>query len=224
MQAVFEFLKAPTPSAWLSQAVDNIDILLMDHAHCEKKAASTALHLMFRYVDRIELLEKLAQLAREELLHFEQVLGFMQQKGVVYDHLIAAKYAQRLRCHIRKEEPHQLVDTLIIGAVIEARSCERFAALADHFERLSIHEDLVKYYRFLLKSESRHFQDYLELAQLYAKGPIVDRIDFFLDQEVIAITTVDVEFRFHSGAPADDLVSSNLEVADAEQLLLEGAI
>lgn len=200
MLDVFQFLNVPTPVVWLQQAVENIDILLIDHAHCEKKAASTALQLMFRYVDRPELLVKMAQLAREELLHFEQVIGFMQVKGVVYDHLSAAHYAKRLRDHARTEEPWRLVDTLIIGAIIEARSCERFAALADYFEALDLHPDLVKYYRFLLKSESRHFMDYLELAKTYAQVNIEDRIQFFLDQEQIAITTPDIEFRFHSGA------------------------
>lgn len=199
MFEVFQFLRLRTPAKWLEQAVDNIDLLLIDHAHCEKKAASTALQLMFRYVDRPDLLEKMSQLAREELLHFEQVLGFMREKGIVYDHLTAAHYAKRLREHCRTEEPWRLVDTLIIGAIIEARSCERFASLADHFEALGLHADLVKYYRFLLKSESRHFMDYLELAKTYAQVDIDERIQFFLIQEEKAITTPDLEFRFHSG-------------------------
>ena len=200
MKDVLGFLKVRTPQAWLDQAVNHLDILLIDHAHCEKKAASTALHLMFRYVDQPELLEKMSQLAREELLHFEQVLGFMKEKGVQYDHMTASHYAQRLRQHVRKEEPSRLIDVLIIGAIIEARSCERFASLADRFEQDDVHPDLVKYYRFLLKSESRHFLDYLQLARDISGQDIEERIEFFLNEEVVSIHTDDSEFRFHSGA------------------------
>jgi len=205
MQAVFDFLKVRTPQAWLTLASNNLEILLIDHAHCEKKAASNALNLIFRYADRIDLLYKMTQLAREELLHFEQVLELMTAKGIVYDHLPAAHYAQRLRHYIRKQEPGRLVDTLIVGAVIEARSCERFSALADYFEEIDVHYDLVKYYRYLLKSESRHFLDYLDLARLYAVESIEKRIEFFLEQDRLSINTPDTDFRFHSGVYIEQL-------------------
>lgn len=210
MLEVVQFLKASTPRAWLQQAVENIDLLLIDHAHCEKKAASTALQLMFRYVDRVALLEKMSQLAREELLHFEQVLGFIQARDIKYIHLSASHYAQRLRQPIRAEEPYRLIDTLIVGAVIEARSCERFAALADYFEGLNVHPELVKYYRFLLKSESRHFLDYLELARQASSDSIDERIELFLQIDIQSIQTEDYEFRFHSGAlPVIDVPTNN---------------
>jgi tRNA 2-(methylsulfanyl)-N6-isopentenyladenosine37 hydroxylase len=172
------------------------DILLIDHAHCEKKAASTALNLMFRYVDRPELLDALSQLAREELLHFEQVLQIMRQRDVQYDHLSPSRYAASLRKHMRNEEPGKLVDVLIIGALIEARSCERFAALAPFVDK-----ELGRYYRFLLKSESRHFEDYLRLAELYAGEDISARVAEFVALERELIETPDTEFRFHSGVP-----------------------
>lgn len=192
-----EFLNCQTPQAWIDWALQNPDILLIDHAHCEKKAASTALNLMFRYVDKPELLDALSQLAREELLHFEQVVGMMRQRGVQYDHLSPSRYAAGLREHMRTTEPGRLVDVLIIGALIEARSCERFAALAPFVD-----EELGKYYRFLLKSESRHFEDYLALARLYADEDITERLAFFLDVEGELIQTADQDFRFHSGIPA----------------------
>ena len=129
-----DFLPCSTPDAWIGWALAHPDILLIDHAHCEKKAASTAINLMFRYVDRPELLDTLSRLAREELLHFEQVLAMMRERGVVYDHLSPARYAQGLRLHVRTSEPGRLVDILIVGALIEARSCERFAALAPHVD------------------------------------------------------------------------------------------
>jgi len=196
------FLGCPTPQAWLGQALGHLDILLIDHAHCEKKAASTALNLLFRYVDRRNLLTKLSQLAREEMLHFEQVLELMDKHDVSYGHLTPARYAQGLRKHIRQREPEKLVDTLIIGAFIEARSCERFHALAPLLIANPGTEDIGRYYVFLLKSESRHYEDYLTLAREYALEPIDERISFFREVERELIESPDSEFRFHSGVPA----------------------
>ena len=118
-----KFLPCESPKAWLDWALENQTLLLNDHAHCEKKAASTAMSLMYRYVDRDNLLHKMSRLAREELLHFEQVHKLMRKRGVAYEHLTASRYADGLRKHIRTHEPARLVDTLIIGAFVEARSC-----------------------------------------------------------------------------------------------------
>ncbi|KAF0805501.1 tRNA-(ms(2)io(6)a)-hydroxylase [Alcanivorax xiamenensis] len=200
ISALQAFLPCATPRAWIDWALENPDLLLIDHAHCEKKAASTALNLMFRYVDRPELLDTLSQLAREELLHFEQVVKLMRERGVRYDHLSPSRYAQGLRCHVRTSEPGRLVDTLIIGALIEARSCERFAALAPHVD-----EELGRYYRYLLKSESRHFEDYLDLARRYSDTDIEDRVAFFKEKEEELIEEPDEAFRFHSGVPGPKL-------------------
>lgn len=192
-----EFLLCPTPAAWIERARGELPTLLVDHANCEKKAAGTALNLMFRYVDRIELLNKMSRLAREELRHFEQVLGFMKKRGIAYGPLSSSRYAQSLRARARTSEPGRLIDTLIIGAIIEARSCERFAALAPH-----LNEPLADFYQSLLKSESRHYQDYLNLARLYAQEDIGARVREFLELEADLISSPDSQFRFHSGAPA----------------------
>src|SRR5690554_2090102 len=189
------FLRCATPQAWVRQALQHPEELLIDHANCEKKAASTALNLMFRYIDKPDLLQKMSRLAREELRHFEQVTALMNKRGVTYRGLSASHYAQRLRQHVRTSEPGRLVDTLIVGAFIEARSCERFAKLAPHLD-----EELGTFYMSLLKSEARHYQDYLKLARDYADGPIDDRIAFFAAIEAQAIIEDDAEFRFHSGA------------------------
>lgn len=191
-----EFLPCQSPEAWVNWALENQQLLLNDHAHCEKKAASTAMSLMYRYVDRDNLLHKMSRLAREELLHFEQVHKLMRKRDVAYEHLTASRYADGLRKHIRTHEPARLVDTLIIGAFVEARSCERFAALAPHLDA-----ELSKFYVSLLKSEARHFEDYLALAEEYAEGPIDDRVAFFRELEHKLITEPDVEFRVHSGPP-----------------------
>lgn len=194
---IHEFLHCPTPKAWLNWALEHPDILLIDHAHCEKKAASTALNLMFKYADKNELLMMLSQLAREELLHFEQVLALMNERGVQFGHLVPSDYAGRLRQHVRTYEPARLVDILIVGGIIEARSCERFAALAPRVD-----ERLSRYYAYLLKSEARHFEDYLHLARLYAEEDITDRVTFFLEKEKLLIQGSSEVFRFHSGVPA----------------------
>ncbi len=190
------FLQCQTPQGWIDCALDHPQELLLDHANCEKKAAGTALTLMFRYAEREELQQYLSRLAREELRHFEQVTALMKKRGVRYRQLSASNYAQRLHQHIAKQEPDKLIDTLIVGAFIEARSCERFYRLAPHLD-----DELGRFYTSLLKSESRHFEGYLRMAKLYAKQPIDKRIAFFAEVERQAVLTEDTEFRFHSGVP-----------------------
>ncbi len=198
LEAVEEFLPCATPTAWLDWALQNQAILLIDHANCEKKAASTALNLLYRYVEHPKLLRTLSRLAREELRHFEQVTAIMQRRGVEYVQISAARYAAGLRQALRSHEPARLVDTLVIGALIEARSCERFAALAPQLD-----EELQEFYLSLLKSEARHFSDYLGLAAEFSSQQEVDgRVAVFGGIEAGLIESTDVEFRFHSGVPA----------------------
>ena len=129
LNAIHDFLPCPTPEAWISAALEQQDLLLIDHANCEKKAASTALNLLYRYTDDFDLLNKMSRLAREEMLHFERVIAIMQQRGIAYRSISASRYAARLHQDIRRGEPERRIDTLIVGALIEARSCERFARL-----------------------------------------------------------------------------------------------
>ncbi|MDS7933428.1 tRNA-(ms[2]io[6]A)-hydroxylase [Acinetobacter sp. V91_7] len=205
MQPVLVFLGCQTPKAWLDEAINNLDILMQDHANCEKKAASTAMNLMFRYSFFPDLQVKLAQLVREEMLHYEQVLELMAKRGQKWDGLSAGRYAGGLRKEIRTYEPEALIDVLVVGAFVEARSCERFHALAPRVD-----EELGRYYRYLLKSESRHFEDYLALALDVAKTAkmknpkedIQQRIEHIREVEKNLILTPDDTFRFHSGVPA----------------------
>jgi tRNA 2-(methylsulfanyl)-N6-isopentenyladenosine37 hydroxylase len=171
---------------------------LVDHANCEKKAAATAINLMYRYVEHYRLLHKLSRLAREELRHFEQVIAIMKARGVRYPQLSASRYAAALRQQVRSHEPARLVDTLLVGAIIEARSCERFASLAPELDG-----ELSRFYTSLLKSESRHFGDYLKLAvDSSSKSEVDQRLPVLLECERELIEAPDVEFRFHSGVPA----------------------
>lgn len=194
LAAIHTFLGCPTPDAWIQTALTQQSTMLIDHANCEKKAAGTALNLMFRYVDRPELLDKMSRLAREELRHFEQVLAIMRKREIPYVQMTAARYAEGLRSHVRKRDPERLIDVLICGAFIEARSCERFAKLAPYLD-----EELQTFYTSLLRSEARHYRDYLKLACDYAAAPIDDRIACFRNVEAQLIIAPDHEFRFHSG-------------------------
>ncbi len=198
LQAIQAFLATPTPQAWIERALVEQDVLLVDHAHCEKKAASTALSLIYRYVDYPVLLNKMSRLAREELRHFEKVLALCKRRGVQYGHLSPARYADGLRKAVRTHEPARLVDLLIIGAFIEARSCERFAALAPHLDA-----ELREFYEALVKAESRHYVDYLNLAKNISDEPIDDRVAYFAELEAELINTPDPAFRFHSGMPVE---------------------
>lgn len=191
------FLGCATPQAWVEWALAHPDILLIDHANCEKKAASTALNLMYRYVSHHRLLTKLSRLAREELRHFEQVIALMKARGIAYPQLTASRYAGGLHALVRKQEPGRLVDTLLVGAIIEARSCERFAALVPVLDA-----ELGAFYASLLKSESRHFTDYLKLAEeMGSAEEVAQRLPLLLQRERELIETPDKEFRFHSGVP-----------------------
>ena len=204
MKPVIGFLGCETPKAWLDEAVNNLDILMQDHANCEKKAASTAMNLMFRYSFFADLQIKLAQLVREEMLHYEQVLEFMTKRGQAWSSISAGRYAGGMRKEVRTYEPEALIDILVIGAFVEARSCERFYALAP-----LVDDELGRYYRYLLKSESRHYEDYLALAVDVAKNHqlknpeemIQTRIDHIREVEKDLILTPDELFRFHSGVP-----------------------
>lgn len=196
-ESLLAFLGCSTPDAWLEEALSHPETLLIDHAQCEKKAASTAMSLLYRYVDQPLLLSKMAQLAREELLHFEQVVKLMEKRGVTYRHLSASRYAEGLRRHVRPNDPERLIDVLIVGALIEARSCERFARLIPCLDA-----ELARFYRSLVKSEGRHFEDYLLLAREQTDAPLDDRIAFFVAREAELIRSPDAEFRFHSGVPA----------------------
>ena len=195
---IHDFLACRTPDAWVKAALEQQDVLLIDHKNCEFKAASTALSLIAKYNTHIDLINMMSRLAREELVHHEQVLRLMKRRGIALSPVSAGRYASGLRKVVRAHEPAKLVDTLVVGAFIEARSCERFEALVPHLD-----EELGRFYHGLLKSEARHYQGYLKLAYHYGEAADVDRVIEkvrLVEQELIE--TADTEFRFHSGVPA----------------------
>ena len=195
LQEIENFLPCKTPDLWVENALANPELLLIDHANCEKKAASTALNLMYRYVDNFDLLNKMSRLAREELRHFEQVIAIMKRRNIEYKQISASRYAVKLREAVRPNDPDKLVDILIVGALIEARSCERFAKIAPYLD-----DELQSFYLSLLKSEGRHFKDYLTLAGKVASAKeMKTRLAVFLKIEKQLVESSDTEFRFHSG-------------------------
>jgi tRNA-(ms[2]io[6]A)-hydroxylase len=192
-------LSVPTPAAWVDAACASPDVLLIDHANCEKKAASTALALMFAYAEDLELTDKMSRLAREELRHYEQVAKLIRKLGVAPLRLAPGRYAARMRRLVARAEPLREVDLMICGAFIEARSCERFAALAN-----AIGAPLKELFEGLHNAESRHYRVYLDLARRAAKragAALEARVTAFAVLEAELITQPDAVFRFHSGPP-----------------------
>ena len=187
---------APTPNEWLEAAQSNIDVLLIDHANCEKKAASTALNLMYRYVEEGDLLLLLSALAREELRHFEQVVAILAKRDITYRQLSSARYAGELRKLVRTHEPARLIDLMVVSGVVEARSCERFERLMTVLD-----EELASFYSSLWRSEARHCGYYLGFAKKRDPQGFASRLKKVIECDEALITSKDQAFRFHSGIP-----------------------
>ena len=193
LSTIRDFLGSETPATWTEAAVANVPLLLLDHKNCEYKAASNAINLLAKYQDRFELVNAMSRLAREELVHFEQVLKIMKARQVALVPLTASRYATGLRKLVRREEPGMLTDILLISAFIEARSCERFGAVAPHLDA-----ELSKFYSGLLASEARHYQGFLKLAHLYGDADdIAERIEIIRPIENALVNDPDPDFRFH---------------------------
>lgn len=198
-------LRVATPAEWVREACASRDVLLIDHANCEKKAASTALALMFAYAEDLELTDKMSRLAREELRHYEQVAKLFPALGVAPRRLAPGRYAVGMRRLVAAAEPQREMDLMICGAFIEARSCERFGALAG-----AIGPPLSDLFGGLHNAEARHHRVYMDLARRAAKrrrggaAPLLElepRIAEFAALEAQLITLPDPVFRFHSGPP-----------------------
>jgi tRNA-(ms[2]io[6]A)-hydroxylase len=194
---VNDVLVAPTPQRWFEVACERWRELLVDHANCEKKAASTALSLIFAYADDLQLTDRLSRLAREELRHFEQVQKMMQELGVPFMRLKPARYADGLRAATRRSDPGRRIDLLLCGALIEARSYERFVGLAPRLQA-----PLGEFYGGLATSEARHCTVYVRLAEQRAgQQDWRARLKHLAEIEAELATSPDPQLRFHSGVP-----------------------
>jgi tRNA-(ms[2]io[6]A)-hydroxylase len=202
-------LASRTDPSWGDRALAHLDEILLDHAHCEKRAASTAIGLVFRYPAHPELAVPLARLAREELEHFERVIGHVRRRGREFGKLIASPYAAALMTAVAPNEPARAVDTLLACALIEARSCERMQTLAHAFERANAHgvaidHELADLYRDLLASEARHHNDYVELARelgVLPRKTIDERLETLAAHEARVIADAPALARLHAEMP-----------------------
>ncbi len=167
-------LRTESNPEWLQRVKDNTAVLLVDHAHCEKKAATMAISLLNRYPRYRDLVETMSALAIEEMSHFRMVLDEMDKRSISFDRDPGDSYAQALHTQVRKQEPFRLLDLLLVASLIEARSCERFRLLSESIAD----QKLAEFYRSLLASEARHRNDFIRLAKLYFDEKVVDtRLD-----------------------------------------------
>ena len=189
-----EVLRAPTPPQWVEDAVNHWQELLIDHASCEKKAASSALALLFAYPEDFTLAAALARVAREELRHFEQVLRALRALAVPFKRLRPGRYAQGLRAAARSLDPGRKIDLLLVSALIEARSAERFALLAPRLP-----SPLARLYGQLGSAEARHFMLYVDFARERAPQHWHERLMALAECEAQLVTAPERVLRFHSG-------------------------
>lgn len=188
-------LKSSTPLSWLQSVEAALDEVLIDHAHCEKKAAGTAMNLIFAYVERVELVRAMTEIVNEELEHFHLVLDILAARGTVFRRLQPSSYGRRLNDLVRKQEPGKAVDRLLVAALIEARSCERFALLRD---RLADRQ-LAEFFGSLFESEARHHSTYVQLATMFAPADeIRERLDQLATAEAEILATSTDPPRVHS--------------------------
>lgn len=194
-------LAAPTSPRRVELARERLPDLLQDHADAEKKAASTAISLMFLYADDVELAGQLSKLAREELRHYEQVAKLMRSLGIGAQRRRAGRYAAGLRAAAARSEPRRKLDLLLIGALIEGRSCERFRLLVP-----ALPAPVAELYRSLEHAEARHYEIYLRFADATQRAhPGLDwraRLAELAAIEAELATAADDSFCFHSGTPA----------------------
>jgi tRNA-(ms[2]io[6]A)-hydroxylase len=188
-------LKSSTAPWWLDTVEDNLEEVLLDHAHCEKKAAGTAMNLIFAYVDKIDLVRELTTIVDEELDHFRQVLDLLEARGMRFRRLTPSSYGRQLNDLVRKLEPGRAVDRFLVAGLIEARSCERFALLKDRLRD----EQLAEFYASLFESEARHHATYVRLATLFATPDAIQaRLDELATAEAEIIDRGDPLARMHS--------------------------
>ncbi len=188
-------LHSTSPDRWLKQVDENLAEVLIDHAHCEKKAAGTAMNLLFAYVDNEELCREMTVIVSEELEHFHMVIALLKQRGIEFRRLKPSQYGRRLNDLVRKQEPDRAVDRLLVAGLIEARSCERFGLLREHLPD----RELADFYDSLFESEARHHTTYIRLAKMFGSDEAVRvRLAELADEEAKIIAEGEDLPRVHS--------------------------
>ncbi|PQO39329.1 tRNA hydroxylase [Blastopirellula marina] len=188
-------LKSETGPRWLEQVENHTDLVLIDHAHCEKKAAGTALNLLFAYVEDEELCREMTSIVNEELEHFHMVLQLLKKRGIPFRRLKPSNYGAQLHELIRNQEPQRAVDRLLVAGLIEARSCERFGQLRKHLPDAELRD----FYDSLFESEARHHAVYVRLAKHFApESEVMARLEELSAAEAAIIAAGDENARMHS--------------------------
>ncbi|VEP16984.1 Hydroxylase for synthesis of 2-methylthio-cis-ribozeatin in tRNA [Hyella patelloides LEGE 07179] len=195
LATTIKILECSTSDRWIEQALANLDTILLDHSHCERKAAGIAINMMFRYPSFRQLVKQLTAIAKEELEHFEQVNQWLDKKEIPLAPLNSPPYGSKLKAQIRHQEPDRLLDSLLVSALIEARSHERLGLLGEHCPE----PELAKFYRSLMASEARHYGMYWVLATQYCERKVVDkRLEELSIIESEILSTLYHEPRIHS--------------------------
>jgi tRNA 2-(methylsulfanyl)-N6-isopentenyladenosine37 hydroxylase len=190
-----KYLNTPTSEAWIEQAIANLDIVLLDHSHCERKAAGVALNLLCRYPSSVELVRQLTAIAKEELDHFQLVNQILEQRGIALAPLTPPPYGAGLKAQVRRQEPERMLDSLLVSGLIEARSHERLGLLSAHLPD----RDLARFYQSLMASEARHYGIYWVLATTYFEREVVQmRLEALAAVESELLANLHPEPRIHS--------------------------
>ncbi|MCA9107540.1 MAG: tRNA-(ms[2]io[6]A)-hydroxylase [Planctomycetales bacterium] len=188
-------LQSDTSERWLEMVDKHLDEILIDHAHCEKKAAGCAMNLMFQYVELQPLCRELSEIVNEELEHFGQVLDLLQRRGIPFRRLKPSRYGRALNDLVRKFEPDRAVDRLLVAGIIEARSCERFDLLRRHVQD----EELSEFYGGLFESEARHYSTYVRMAKMFRpEAAVKQRLEELMQLEAEILRETDPLPRMHS--------------------------
>ena len=188
-------LQSASSARWLAQVDAHLDEILIDHAHCEKKAAGVAMNLLFAYVDHVVLAREMTEIVNEELEHFRMVLDLLERRGIPFRKLAPSSYGQRLHELVRKNEPERAVDRLLVAGLIEARSCERFSVLAEYVND----PELRDFYQSLFESEARHHSTYVRLAcDVAPEETVRERLHWLAAREAEIIAAGDPFPRMHS--------------------------
>ncbi|MDF1840914.1 MAG: tRNA-(ms[2]io[6]A)-hydroxylase [Rubripirellula sp.] len=190
-------LQSDSATQWLHQVDQYLDEILIDHAHCERKAASTAMNLMNSYTENRDLCREMTRIVEEELEHFEMVLQILEKRGISFRRLASGPYGRRLNKLVRMAEPERAVDRLLIASLIEARSCERFSLLSEHVKEKE--PELADFYAGLFESEARHHTTYVRLAEHFASRDAVrQRLDQLSAEEAAILAEGSDLPRMHS--------------------------
>jgi tRNA-(ms[2]io[6]A)-hydroxylase len=188
-------LQSRTSPQWIQRVKEHLSEVLIDHAHCEKKAAGTAMNLLFAYVEQQDAVRELSAIVREELDHFQQVLDLLERRGIRFRRLRPGGYGRLLHELVRKSEPQRAVDRLLVAALIEARSCERFGILQQGIEDA----ELSAFYGGLFEAEARHHATYLRLAEHFAPGDeVAARLHELATHEAAILQQCGEPVRMHS--------------------------